>query len=118
MRSGLVHISVLCCLLLLAVDGANADVGCSGRINGLYIDSGGGVKMFATFRNDWLEVCNITSPRLGVTTETCKSWVALLTTLQVSQQLAIVRYAGSTACDVLPPYETAPAPLYVLILNQ
>lgn len=59
---------------------------CTGTIRGLYIDGGGNVIVNPSFRGDWIPICNVTTSSSGVDPATCKSWMALATTLRVTQE--------------------------------
>lgn len=84
---------------------------CYGSIRALIVDNSGNVTLYASY-GGWYQVCNVNSTWKGVDIATCKSWVALLTTLRVTQEQADISYS-STACTALPHDANAPAPYYV-----
>jgi hypothetical protein len=49
-------------LLIGSIPSTYADVICTGRVVGLLTEKDGNVMVYATFRNDWLLVCNIRTP--------------------------------------------------------
>lgn len=120
MKSTTFHSMMLGTLTMFAISipSAEADVWCSGTIAGVYVNVNGGVNILPSFRQDWLEICNVTTTRLGVTVDVCKAWLALVTSLHVTQQSAAITYTGSTACNAIPTYQNSPAPVYVMMHMQ
>lgn len=106
---------IICALIVCFSTSAHALVFCRGAVTGVYVDNYGGVLIAGGFSPNWIQICNVTTSWKGVAPETCESWVALATTLQVTQQLATLRYADGVTCDSLPAYGGAPAPHYVMI---
>jgi len=106
-------------LLLLGLASASqADIICNGQINGVFTDRLGRVMTYATFRNDWVQVCNVTAAWKNVPIDVCKTWVATLTTLRVTQEPVAMYYSdypNGTSCLSIPTYEQAPSPHYISI---
>jgi len=94
---------------------SHASQWCKGQVTSVLTDSGGNVMVFTTFRQDWLQVCNITVLWKGVTTDVCKSWLGTLTALRLAQEPAVLFYTEDTACSAIASYGNAPAPNYVAI---
>lgn len=117
------HFSRLVAPVVLAflgvAPGIHADVLCNGRVSALLTEKEGNVMAYVTFRNDWLLVCNIRSVSDGVQPDVCKSWLATLTTLRVTQEPATFYYVtpntSQAFCASIPSYANAPAPNYVSI---
>lgn len=93
---------------------AHADQSCTGTISAFYISSNGAAFVQPSFSPNWLQMCSQTTSWNGVDPQTCKSWIAMVMTLRVTQEAAIMRYAGDTPCASLPAYGAAPAPMYVM----
>lgn len=105
-------------LLLGFAASSQADIICTGQIKGVFTDKLGRVMTYASFRNDWVQVCNIGATWNGVTTDICKSWIATLTTLRVTQEPVAMYYGdypSGTSCLSIPTYENAPSPFYISI---
>ena len=115
MRHTFRRAALFCGLWMSATGTASADVFCRGVIHQMYIQADGGLQIFPSFRNDWLQLCNLNATRAGVTVDTCKAWLALITTLQVTQQPVTIAYPGGSACDALATSQYAPAPAYVML---
>jgi hypothetical protein len=110
--------AALSLLMLSVAPPSQANIWCNGRITGVLVDNAGGVLAYSTFRNDWLQVCNVTSAWKGIPVDLCKTWVAQLTTLRISQEPATFfysEYPDGTSCLAIPSYGSAPAPGYVAI---
>lgn len=105
-------------LVLGFIQSSHAATNCVGQVSGMFTTVTGDVFMHATFRNDWLQVCNVTTAWKSVPTDVCKVWVASLTTLRVTQEPLAVRYndyTSDTSCGSIPSYQEAPAPVYISI---
>ena len=88
---------------------------CTGTIRGFYIDSGGGLLISTSYYGAWTQICNTTTTWKGIVPDLCKAWLAVVNTLQVTQQQAIVFYNEDTACNALPTYGATPSPGYVMV---
>lgn len=105
-------------LLVLASVGfgtAQADQWCYGQITSIYVTDTGSVLAATTFNPSWLQICHLQTTWKGVAVEICKSWQALALTLRVTGETAGLHYAGSTACNALPNYGSAPAPTAFMV---
>lgn len=105
-------------LLLGFASSSQADNICTGTIGGVFTDRTGRVMTYVTFRNDWVQVCNVTAAWKGVHVDICKNWVAALTTLRVTQEpvaMYYMDYPSGFACMSVPTYENAPSPPYISI---
>lgn len=115
---GLKELSVLKFLLLMfaAIYGANARADqCSGRVLGIFVNNTGNLYIQASYRNEWTQICNVTSTWKGISPDLCKQWSSLVTALRVTQEPVVVYYSETMACNAIPYYTDAPAPVYVMI---
>lgn len=102
--------------IALACSGqASAYVYCVGRISEILTEASGAVMVLPTFRNDWLQVCNLTGPWKGVPVDVCKSWVGTLTTVRITQDLSMFYYDAESSCSSIPSYANASSPGYIRI---
>lgn len=102
------------CGLLLALPGAaRADVFCTSVPTEVNTRSDGLVMLYATWRNDWIAVCNIDRARGGVSPTTCTTWAAQLVTAASQGKTFGFYYSGATSCAAIATYENTPAPNYV-----
>lgn len=111
---GQVQVALLIALWALAPL-SHAEQWCKGKVTSVLTEPNGNVQAFTTFRADWLQVCNLTAVWKGVPVDVCKSWLATLTTLRVTQEPALLFYVENTACSAIPSYASAPAPGYIAI---
>jgi hypothetical protein len=110
--------AALALLLLSVAPSSQATIWCNGRITGVLTDNVGNVMAYTTFRNDWLQVCNIDAPWKGVSVAMCKTWAAQLVALRLSQEemtFYYSEYPDGTSCLAVPNYTGAPAPGYIAI---
>jgi len=106
--------AVICGTAIFSLCGvAHAGV-CYGTVGAIYVDSSNNVLIRPSFRNDWLQICDLVDSWNGIDPVTCKSWLALATTLRVTQEQIVISYSTSTACDALPTYAGAPPPGYIM----
>lgn len=101
--------------LAFASPSAKAAQWCSGKILGMYVDASSNVSIWGSYRSEWTTICNVSTAWKGIPTDLCKSWVALVTTLRITQEFATVFYSDDTACSAILSYGTAPAPGYIMI---
>lgn len=97
---------------------SEATIWCNGQVTGVLTDNTGNVMAYASFRNDWLQVCNLNAAWKGVSVEVCKSWFAKLTAVRIAQEAVTFYYADypdGTSCLAVPNYTGAPAPGYIAI---
>lgn len=90
---------------------------CRGRITHILVDALGSTVIVPTFRDDWLQICNVLQPWKGISADLCRSWKALAKTLRVAQEFETLYYADSTPCNLLPTYGDAPAPATCRLSN-
>lgn len=100
-----------------AADSAPPTLFCKGTIDALLVGAHGDVHVRPSWRQNWIELCNVDTPWLGISTKTCSVWVSELMTAHTTRKLTTIRYDGTgiLSCDVIPPYENAPLAGYVLL---
>jgi hypothetical protein len=103
------HILAIALLPLPAL----ADFQCDAQVKNVLIYSDGSVNVKHSVRNDYTMICNLKIERLGVSTETCSMWTAMLLNFQKNASLAQFYYSGTGSCATLPVYSYSPAPLYI-----
>jgi hypothetical protein len=104
--------------LVLATNASHAAVAiwCNGTIANLYVDSDGNVHINASFRGDYLRVCNVYGSWNGIGTELCMSWLALATNARVhNRPVRFMYYVDSYTCANLPTYATSLMPVYLML---
>jgi hypothetical protein len=98
---------------------AFADTICGGDapVQRVLTYSDGSVLLLTSWRNDYLQICNLNSTWKGVSTGTCFAWMS-----QISSALAFNKptgfyYAGvdATFCKSAPTYGNAPVPVYIYV---
>lgn len=102
-------------LALTVTSTTYADIQCSGTVNRLLIYADGVVNISTTYRNDYTHICNLQTPRQGVDTLTCALWVGAIESARKLNQTIQVYYKTNNdfACDTIPYYASAPAPVYI-----
>lgn len=92
---------------------ALADFQCDAQVDNVLIYSDGSVNVKQSVRNDYTMICNLKTERLGVSTETCSIWAAMLLNFKNTGSQAQFYYSGTGSCATLPTYTYSPAPLYI-----
>lgn len=94
---------------------AHADAYCAGLTYEALTYSNGDVMILPAWRNDWIVICNLNTPRNGVSTSTCFSWFSAINSSILYNKSVGYYFAGieQSACATLPTYSGTPAPLYV-----
>lgn len=78
--------------------------------------SDGRVMIFAPWRNDFTDICNLQTTRNGVTPNTCFGWFSKISTAVAQQKKISIYYltaSGVTTCATIPTYASSPAPGYI-----
>lgn len=88
---------------------------CSGTISNLWIDKGGSIFLYGTWRNGHTKICNLNKSWKGVSPSTCKSWQALTQQAHATQKKVIVQYKNLSSCKAIPTYSRALSPNYVML---
>lgn len=115
MKKPLLRVAMAVLPLLLSAPSANAQgpLWCEGIVRTVLVDKEGTLLLMASYRNDWTQICNITTTWKSVPAAVCNVWVAHLTTAVATQQNIIVAYGSLSSCGALPTYGDSPGPNYV-----
>lgn len=107
-----------CCVAaaLFIVAPATANIWCSGKLAGVYINSSGDVIINGSWRNDWTRICNLNEATPG--TVTCSLWASFATTAWQGNRSVRLMYGGQGSCSEIPSYNGAPTPAYVMLEGQ
>lgn len=104
-------------LVLLWPLRAEADVYCGGSAPPLKVLTygDGAVLVLTDWRADFFQICNLNQSWKGVQPSTCFAWMSILASAINANKHVGIWYAGlnGRACETLPTYSAAPAPVYV-----
>ncbi len=103
---------------LLLSPSSSADVYCGGDAPVLRVLTygDGAVLVQTAWRGDFLQICNLEKVWKGVAPGTCFAWMSKIASGVASNKRTGFWYGGVTgsdACRTLPTYGSAPAPVYV-----
>lgn len=87
---------------------------CAGKVTRIYLQADGGLYVFADYRKDYTQVCNTLTEWKGIKTEVCKGWMSILLANKMAGANTTIHYSNEPSCNLLPTYEQAPAPLYIM----
>ena len=90
---------------------------CSGKAQRVLHDASGTVHLYTSYRNDWIQLCNTEAAWKGVSTSICKSWLNSAKAAVAAGLNVTVHYAEAPACHLMPTYEQAPPPSYVMLVT-
>lgn len=110
------HILALVLLLCSTVTMAAAQW-CSGKLTDLWMDKNGVAFVFTSWRNQYVQVCNINQTVDGVTPANCATWISLIRNAVTNNADTIIYYADAPSCASVPIYGAAPIPYYVMLRN-
>lgn len=91
---------------------------CEGTVTNVLVGADGQVMVLPSFRNDWVQVCNVGASWKSISTTICNMWVAFLTTAAASGRGITVFYYDAPACSAMPIYSDSPAPGYINLHNS
>jgi hypothetical protein len=96
---------------------AQAELSCSGKINAVLLYNDGSVLVGASWRNDYVKLCNTQDG--AVPSEVCLGWYAAALKARAENTTVGVHYYGTPAasCITLPTYNNTPAPAYFGVFN-
>jgi hypothetical protein len=104
---------------LLVLPGvARASAYCTGVPVEINTHSDGTVMLFATWRNDWISVCNIDRIRDGVTPTMCMTWAAQLVTAASQGKMVGFYYENASNCTSIANFANSPAPTYIRFIGN
>lgn len=92
---------------------ASAAYECHVKVIHVLVYSNGMVNIAHNGRNEFTVVCNLNSEWKGVSVTTCAVWLAMLESIKKRNGTANFYYEGNGACENLPTYGEAPAPVYI-----
>ncbi len=95
---------------------------CGGTVANLYLDLYGNAYVLASWRGDYVRICNVNQPtpvtgvQASVSTVDCLAWVSLLRSAVERKAATTIFYQDSpTACNSMATYGNAPVPAYVML---
>lgn len=98
---------------------AAGDLWCRGNLSQVYVDRDGNVIVYATFRSDYVMLCNVNSTWKGISTSACAAMFTTALAVHKTNSIAQIFYLAPTVigktCATIPTYNSAPSPLYVMI---
>lgn len=103
---------------LAPITSAHAATWCGGRVSGVLTDAGGRVYVYPSFRNDWVQICNLATAWKGVSIDICKSWLATVTALRLTGESTVFHYNETFTCNAIASYDSAYSPAYISINVQ
>jgi len=79
----------------------------------------GAVAIFAPWRSDFIQICNLTSDWKGISTQLCFAWFAKINNAVIQGKSIQIYYYGynSPWCATMPTYINSPAPGYIEVDN-
>lgn len=104
---------ILLTLLLAIPLPALAAYSCSTTVNRVLVYSNGNVNINHSGRGDYTIICNLKTPRDGVSITTCAMWTSKLQNIKKNNGVAQFYYGGEGSCEELPTYGSAPTPIYI-----
>jgi hypothetical protein len=92
---------------------------CGGTLSNIWVDPVGNAYVFASWRGDYVRVCNVNESLGTVTPTICLTWVSLLKSAVQRKATTTIYYTGSlpATCAQMPIYGNAPVPYYVMLQN-
>ena len=117
MKKHLLNVSLLFSLLATSASVAQAQQWCGTKVRDQYINSSGDLVVYASIRNDYLQVCNLNTTWKSVTPQTCAGWYGLIKSAVSRNASMTFLYNESTPCTSIPRYGDAPVPIYIMLNN-
>ena len=103
--------TLLACLALFSQSATAANLWCTGVLNRILVYDSGNVMIYMDWNTTWLMICNVRQDRLGVSADTCKTWLALLESAKAQGNEVGVNYDTDIyTCPTIPTYSASPAP--------
>jgi hypothetical protein len=97
-----------------------AEAWCTGTVTYLLQRDNGGVEIYSSWRNQYSQICSLTSTWKGITPQACFGWFATLGNSVALGKAVTIYYVSITQaeCATMPTYDAAPAPQYVQLNRQ
>lgn len=76
---------ILSILLVFSVNIKAEPNWCTGKITRLYVTNGGVLVIRGNWRNEYTTICSLEGEWKGVKVDTCKGWLSVATTAQISK---------------------------------
>ncbi|WP_137940296.1 hypothetical protein [Chitinivorax sp. B] len=108
-------------LLLSMMQSAEAaPIWCVGKFQKLYISESGELFVLPDWRQDWVQLCNMNADSKGITPTVCGTMFAAAKTAVSTKAVTTIAYwdresPAPAACNVVPTYQNAPAPGYIML---
>ena len=103
----------------LSFSASAGNIYCQSSVTSVTVSSSGEVLLNASYRADYMQVCNLHGNWQGIDTETCYAWYSQLIAAKTHAKDVLLNYQTSATytCANLPTYETAPVPAYVMVIG-
>lgn len=100
---------VLLALTLLnpgVAQAASDPIYCHGKITEAMVTAGSELLVVPSFRNDWVQICNIKTEWKGIAADICKNWSAQATTAVAGRLDVTFHYFvdNGVTCGSIPTY--------------
>jgi len=100
--------------LLLSISTlSEASYSCTIDVAQVLVYGNGTVNVFHQGRGDYTYICNLSTPRLGVSITTCAMWTSMLQNIKKAGGKALFKYSGTGSCATLPTSGNSPAPYFI-----
>ncbi|WP_137938154.1 hypothetical protein [Chitinivorax sp. B] len=110
--------------LYLSAPATAEPIFCTGKITQQYMNESGEFFIRPDWRNDWIQICNLNTEWRGISPQVCASFFAAAKTAVISKVRTTVAYwdrpgaPAPTACNIIPTYQQAPTPGYLMLIND
>jgi hypothetical protein len=95
---------------------AAENIWCSGKLEGVYINSSGEVTIKGNWNSNWTSICNTKNPNAGIDLATCSLWASYAATAVKDKLEVMLMYSSTTyQCNTLPSYGSTPVPYYFML---
>lgn len=98
---------------MMSAQPANANVWCTGTIDSVVVNAQGVVFAKGSWRNEFTQICSVSSAWGAIQPNTCVTWLAQLDAAVTLGTEVVLQYPDGTDCSTLPAWASAPAPQHV-----
>ncbi|WP_298334655.1 hypothetical protein [uncultured Erythrobacter sp.] len=106
-------------LMAMAAIPANAATrACVGYVDFVYVRDDGSAYVDTTWSQSSHQVCNVKADWKGITPDLCLSWMAQLGVAIAYGKNTRIDYRDIPSCGTLPSYNSAPAPLFIMVRHE